>query len=140
MVSLPPSGVRTLADVRRVLIVDDALDSAELLALVLQAAGCDTRIAHDGPSALLLSLDFLPDFAFLDIGLPGMDGFELARALRRVPQLAACRLFALTGYGPHDVADSSIFDLFLTKPVDPTVLIRLVARPPRDADESAASG
>jgi CheY-like chemotaxis protein len=87
---------------RRVLVVDDNPDAAELLAETLVAAGHDVRTAGDGPSALEIVETFAPDIAFLDIGLPTMDGYELAGRLRRVPSLAHAPLVAVTGYAQDD--------------------------------------
>src|SRR5437868_6398658 len=92
------SGTRNLSEVRRVLIVDDNHDSAELISLVLEREGHETRVAHDAAEAIPLAIQFRPNLAFLDIGLPGMDGFELLSALRCKPELAACKFIAVTGY------------------------------------------
>jgi signal transduction histidine kinase len=104
---------------RRVLVVDDNLDAAELLAEVLRSRGHTAMIAHDGPAALHLSSNFLPEVALLDIGLPVMDGYELARKLRE--QFAGVRLIAVTGYGQEADrarAMAAGFDVHLIKPVD----------------------
>ncbi|MEP6862278.1 MAG: ATP-binding protein [Deltaproteobacteria bacterium] len=109
----------------RVLVVDDNTDAASLLADVLTAYGHDVQVAHSGPDALLGLASFTPDAALLDIGLPVMDGYELARALHaRLPGL---KLVALTGYGqPDDRARSSAagFDAHLVKPVSIANLTR----------------
>jgi signal transduction histidine kinase len=105
----------------RVLVVDDNRDAAEMLADVLGAAGYVACVAFDGPEALRLALDFRPELAVLDIGLPVMDGYELGRRLRELPALAGVRLVALTGYGqPADRERSrrAGFDEHLTKPVE----------------------
>jgi signal transduction histidine kinase len=86
----------------RVLVVDDNPDAAELLEEALADAGHEVRTVGDGPSALQLVETFVPDIAFLDIGLPVMDGFELAGLLRRVPSLADTALVAITGYAQED--------------------------------------
>ncbi len=104
---------------RRVLIVDDNEDAAGLLSDLLEAMGHTTRVAHDGPTALRIVESFVPHLAVLDIGLPIMDGYELARRLRaRVGD--AAKLVALTGYGQdadrQRAADAS-FDAHLVKPV-----------------------
>ena len=104
----------------RVLVVDDNEDAADSLAALLGALGHTTRIAHDGPEGLRLAGEFRPDLAFLDIGLPGMSGYELARALRQAPQLANTVLIALTGWGARSDQQQSQeagFDQHLTKPV-----------------------
>jgi CheY-like chemotaxis protein len=104
----------------RVLIVDDNRDAAVLLGELLETYGCQTVIAHDGPSALAATERFVPEIAILDIGLPVMDGYELAGHLRRDPRLAGVRLIAVTGYGQtHDRERSrdAGFDAHLVKPV-----------------------
>jgi signal transduction histidine kinase len=105
---------------RRVLIVDDNADGAELLAMSLEQLGCVTRVAHDGPSALRAAEEFDADVALLDIGLPVMDGYELARRLRELPSFARTRLVAVTGYGQDADRRRSRdagFDAHLVKPV-----------------------
>jgi CheY-like chemotaxis protein/nitrogen-specific signal transduction histidine kinase len=104
-----------------VLIVDDNEDAAELLAECLAEFGHRTRIAHDGPAALRVVQDFTPDVAVLDIGLPVMDGYELALRLRQHPGLGEVRLLALTGYGQASDRQRSRtagFDAHLVKPID----------------------
>jgi signal transduction histidine kinase len=83
----------------RILVVDDNEDSAEMLADALIGKGYDTRVAHDAPAALRLAAEFSPHVAFLDLGLPVMDGYELASHLRGLPGLAGLRLIAVTGHG-----------------------------------------
>ena len=83
----------------RILVVDDNEDAAQLLAEALEQRGYPTRVAHDAPTALRLAAEFSPEIAFLDLGLPVMDGYELAAHLRALPALAGLRLIALTGYG-----------------------------------------
>jgi len=105
----------------RVLIVDDNEDGAEMLSIILSQKGYDTRVAHDAPRALQIAASFKPVTAFIDIGLPVMDGYELATRLRAMPSLAGIRLIALTGYGQE--ADrrrgrEAGFDEHLVKPVD----------------------
>lgn len=103
----------------RVLVVDDNEDAAELLATVIEAMGHVTRIAHDGDTALEMAASFQPQVAVLDIGLPDMDGYELARRLRARGSLP--RLIALTGYGQErDKLESSSagFEQHIVKPVD----------------------
>jgi CheY-like chemotaxis protein len=110
-----------------VLIVDDNHDSAELIALVLGREGHETRVAHDPREAIPLALQFRPNMAFLDIGLPVMDGFELLRLLRAMPELARCKFVAVTGYEElaHSAGDSG-FDAHLVKPIDLSALVALV--------------
>jgi CheY-like chemotaxis protein len=118
---------RTLsASPRRVLVVDDNVDAAELLADLVRAAGHEVELAHDGPQALRALDTFRPDVGILDIGLPVMDGYELAARLReRLP----VRLAALTGYGQdHDRARSQAagFEAHFVKPVAPDQLLAYI--------------
>jgi CheY-like chemotaxis protein len=104
----------------RVLVVEDDDDVAETIAEVLESKGCDTRVAHDAATALTLAVEFLPAVAFVDIGLPVMDGYELATRLRALPALAGIRLVALTGYGTasdRERARQAGFDDHVVKPV-----------------------
>jgi signal transduction histidine kinase/DNA-binding response OmpR family regulator len=122
----PPVGVAALVDPAtatsaRVLVVDDNVDAAEMLAGVLDAGGYTTRIAHDGPSALSAALEFRPQVAVLDIGLPVMDGYEVAQRLRSEPGLTGLRLVAVTGYGQasdRERTSAAGFAAHLVKPVD----------------------
>jgi PAS domain S-box-containing protein len=117
-------------DLRRVLVVDDNADAAELLSTMLEFLGHQTRVAHDGPAALKLVESFVPDFAVLDIGLPVMDGYELAQKLRELPTLRALRLVALTGYGQEADRQRSAeagFDAHLVKPIQIGLLEALLA-------------
>jgi CheY-like chemotaxis protein len=109
---------------RRILIVDDNVDAAELLQDVLVAFGHDVTIAHDGPTALKLVAELPADatieLALLDIGLPVMDGYELAQQLRRLPGLGELKLIAVTGYGQdadRRRAGAAGFNRHLVKPV-----------------------
>jgi len=115
---------------RRVLVVDDNEDAAEMLAEMLRAEGHVTRVAYDGPTALQLVADgFRPELAILDIGLPVMDGYELAAKLQESLADAAPKMIALTGYGQeHDRARSARagFALHLVKPVTPERLLAFV--------------
>jgi CheY-like chemotaxis protein len=101
-----------------------------MLAEALRLRGHDVRVAHDGPAALTVSAVFRPDVAFLDIGLPVMDGYELAVRLRQQPGLEALRLLALTGYGQESDGERSRaagFDEHLVKPLDLSQLDRLLS-------------
>ncbi len=118
---------------RRVLIVDDNVDGAQSLGLMLRLAGHEVCIAHDGPAALKTASDFRPDVVLLDIGLPEMDGYEVARRLRELPELADTLLVALTGYGQAEDRQrgrEAGFHHYFVKPVDPPVLARLLAHGP----------
>jgi signal transduction histidine kinase len=115
----------------RVLVVDDNLDAGEMLSAVLNELGCETRIAGDGPAALAMVEAFQPHLALLDIGLPGMNGYELARQLRQRPLIAPVRLVAVTGYGQKadiEFALNAGFDEHLVKPVDFEQLQALLLR------------
>ncbi|HVJ26731.1 MAG TPA: ATP-binding protein [Vicinamibacterales bacterium] len=105
----------------RVLIVDDNVDAAEMLAHALGLNGHHTHVAHDGPDALRQAVIARPSVAFLDIGLPVMDGYELAARLRETPGLEGIRLVAVTGYGQESDRQRSAaagFHHHLVKPVD----------------------
>jgi CheY-like chemotaxis protein len=105
----------------RILVVDDNVDSAESLALLLQASGHDVRTAHDGPTALEAALDYRPNVVLLDIGLPRMDGYEVAKKLRQQPFLKNVVLVAMTGYGQDSDRQRSQeagFAHHLVKPAD----------------------
>ena len=105
----------------RVLVVDDNIDAAETLAALLDMMGHATQVGHDGAQALAAAPQFLPQVVFLDIGLPGMNGYEVARALRQMPSSAGAVLIALTGWGAeNDRSQSSAagFDHHLTKPAN----------------------
>jgi PAS domain S-box-containing protein len=109
----------------RILVVDDNEDGAEMLAAALSFKGYETRMAHDGPTALKVAAEFSPDIAFLDIGLPVMDGYELASHLRKLPGLAGVQLIAVTGYGQvsdRERTRDAGFHHHLVKPVDLTAL------------------
>ena len=105
----------------RMLIVDDNRDSADSMALLQQLNGHQTQVAHNGPDALAAAVDFHPEVVLLDIGLPGMDGYEVARQLRQIPELSSAFLVALTGYGSagdREKAREAGFDEHLVKPAD----------------------
>src|ERR1700730_775661 len=116
---------------RRILVADDDVDGAETLAIVLRLAGHDVQVAPDGPSPLKIAADFLPEVVFLDVGMPGMDGFETARQLRQVVVLDKAVLVALTGYGREEDRQRAVqagFDHFLVKPTPPKILTDIAAQ------------
>jgi PAS domain S-box-containing protein len=128
--------VRAEAVVRRVLVVEDNPDGADTLAKLLRVNGHEVRTAVDGPSALKTVGAFQPDVVLLDIGLPGMSGYDVATQLRQLPGMASALLIALTGYGQQRDRDRSReagFDQHLTKPVDHQALLRLLRSPARGA-------
>jgi signal transduction histidine kinase len=120
----------------RVLVVDDNVDAAQSLAMLLRMLGQDVRTAHNGHSALEAISGSMPEIAFLDIGLPGMSGYELARRLRHEPGGDAVLLVALTGWGQAEDRRRSTeagFDHHLTKPADPASLKGLLLQASKPA-------
>jgi PAS domain S-box-containing protein len=118
---------------RRVLVVDDNRDAAQSMAMLLRELGHAVDLAHDGPGAIDAALRNPPDLVFLDIGLPGMDGYEVARRLRAEPALEGVRLVAVTGYGGAADRRSSAeagIDEHLVKPVELEDVIDVLARRP----------
>jgi len=110
---------------RRILIVDDNTDSARTMSILQSRRGHVTRTAFTGPDALAVAAEFLPEAVLLDIGLPGMDGFEVARRLRAMPALPGVFLIAMTGYASAEdllAARQAGFDEHLVKPVDLNLL------------------
>jgi CheY-like chemotaxis protein len=105
----------------RILVVDDNRDAAETLTMALDLFGCETRVAHTAADALAMAAGFLPQVALLDIGLPDMNGYELARRLRASPGGGAMTLVATTGWGQEKDRQRAFdagFDHHLTKPLD----------------------
>jgi PAS domain S-box-containing protein len=134
----PDGGKRAKAAVtHRILVVDDNRDSADSLAMLLRLVGHDVRTAHDGRQALVVAATYRPDLVLLDIGLPGMDGFTVARHLRSQPELAGVVLVALTGYGSDEdrrQAQAAGFNHHMVKPVNFDALNELLsALEPHDA-------
>ncbi len=114
---------------QRVLLVDDNTDSSEPLSLLLQAKGHETRISVEGEEAIAMADEFLPDCVLLDLGLPGIDGYEVARRLRGRPYGAKLTLVALTGWAGKEIrvrAAEAGFDYHLVKPVNLEELERIV--------------
>jgi signal transduction histidine kinase/ActR/RegA family two-component response regulator len=115
---------------RRVLIVDDNNDSADTLAMLLQLQGHDVAVAYNGHKAIEKAREFRPELILLDIGLPGMSGYEVAPALRAVHGVAGATIIAMTGYGQESDrlrTQAAGFDHHLVKPVDPHELARMMA-------------
>jgi signal transduction histidine kinase/ActR/RegA family two-component response regulator len=118
---------------RRILVADDNRDAAESLAMLLEMAGHEVRVAHHGQAALSLAQVFRPDTALLDIGMPDMSGYEVARSLRREAWAENVQLIALTGWGQESDRRRALeagFDHHLIKPVDPDQLAGLIANDP----------
>jgi signal transduction histidine kinase/CheY-like chemotaxis protein len=124
---------------RRILIVDDYPLAAESLMRMLQLGGHDVRVARDGPEAIEEIQTRAPDVVLLDIGLPGMDGYEVAKRIRSLPSMEHLLLIALSGYGQDEDrrrSSAAGFNHHLTKPVDTKTLYHLIA-PPADAGTRA---
>lgn len=122
-----------MSDRVRVLVAEDSKDMALTYAAFLKLAGYQVRLVDDGRAAVEAAVADRPHVAVLDIGLPGMSGFEVAEAIRRQPDLQGVRLIAVTGYGQeHDVrrGREAGFDHYLIKPVDPLELLRLLPTAP----------
>lgn len=121
---------------RRVLVVDDNEDAADSLAMLLMVRGDEVRIAYDGEQAVAAQLDFNPEVVLLDIGLPKLSGYDVARAIRSVRGRDVL-IIAITGWGQEDDrqrARDAGFDHHFTKPVDFEVLLGILDKespPPR---------
>jgi CheY-like chemotaxis protein len=113
-----------------VLVVDDNVDAATSLAMLLRLQGHDVQVAHSGLTALRMMTHRRPDMVFLDIGMPEMDGYEVARRIRETPGLEHTILAALTGWGQQEdrrrTAEAG-FNHHLVKPLEPTLLESLLA-------------
>ena len=115
----------------RVLVVDDNHDAADTLAMLLEMMGHDVKTANDGLEAIKVAKSELPQVVLLDIGMPGMNGYDVARKLREQPETRGVVLVAMTGWGQdEDRARSKEagFDHHLVKPVEPSVLSTLLAQ------------
>lgn len=123
---------------RRVLLVDDNVDFVSTLKILLSTMGHDIRIAHDGVTAQSVAREFQPEFAFLDIGMPGMNGYDLARHLRQSPETANAILVAVTGWGQdkdRQLSKSAGFNHHLVKPVELSQVMEIIeagVTPPND--------
>jgi PAS domain S-box-containing protein len=128
----PPTAPRPGGGPLRVLVVEDNRDAAETLRVLLGLLGHDVEVVHSGPEGVEAARRRPPEVVLCDIGLPGLDGYGVARALRQEPATAGARLIAVTGYGSDEDRRRSReagFDLHLTKPVDPADLQPLLTRP-----------
>jgi CheY-like chemotaxis protein len=116
---------------RKVLVVDDNADAADSLAVLLRLLGHEVRVAHDGPAALAAAAGGWPEVVLLDLGMPGMDGYEVARRLRADPATAGAVIAALTGWGQDEDRRRSKeagFDHHLVKPADLGALQQILVR------------
>jgi signal transduction histidine kinase/CheY-like chemotaxis protein len=127
----------------RVLCVDDNVDACTSLAMMLQLSGHEAVTANDGPAALATAASYQPDIVLLDIGLPGMDGYEVCKRLRAEPKFTGLLIVALTGWGQEEDrrrSQEAGFDLHVTKPIDPQYLeevLRTNGRPRRETAQAA---
>ncbi|MBI4500344.1 MAG: response regulator [Gemmatimonadetes bacterium] len=118
----------------RVLVVDDHRDTADSLAQALVLSGYSAQAAYDGASALKFAREFRPHVAMLDIGMPVMDGYELARRLRATPETSATHLIAFTGYAEEllrrhtEAGGQAGFEQYLVKPVDIAQVVAAIRR------------
>ncbi len=113
----------------RVVIIDDNQDAADTMSMLVQQLGGSARVAHDAPSGLSAIQDFQPDIVFLDIGMPGMDGYETCRRIRQQPSPRHIVVVAVTGWGQSQDKQRALdagFDAHLTKPVDPSTLAHVL--------------
>ena len=118
-----------LPDQRKVLVVDDNRDAASSLARFLQLKGHDVRVAHDGVEAIGVNDEFAPHAILLDLGMPGMDGYEACRRIRNAARGQNVRVIAITGWGQEEdrrKAAMAGFDLHLVKPVNPDTLLQVL--------------
>lgn len=125
------------ASLKRVLIIDDNVDAAETLAMLIEFGGHSVATANDGHSGLSMAESFNPDLIFLDLGMPGISGYSVALAMRRITGLANVTIVAVTGWADHQAKTMAVaagFDCHLTKPVHHDVIMKLV-----NADDSSST-
>jgi two-component system CheB/CheR fusion protein len=123
----------------RVLVIDDNVDAAQSLGMLLRLSGQDVVVAHEGATALQRALEHRPQLVLLDIGMPGMDGYEVCRRLRQQPVTQKAVVVALTGWGQEEDRLRSLqagFDHHFVKPVDWVTLGKLLA----GLDEESKTG
>ena len=117
----------------KILIIEDHADTADSMRVLLRLLGHEVHVARSGPEGVEEAIAWEPEVVLSDIGLPGLDGYEVARILRQVAGTRRSRLIAISGYSGDEVKDRCRevgFDLHLTKPIDPTVLETLLLSPP----------
>src|SRR5690606_19454389 len=113
----------------RILLVDDNVDFVTTMATLLSTMGHDVLVAHEGKEALKIAGKFAPEFAFLDIGMPGMNGYDLARKLRQLPEITHCVLVAVTGWGQEkdrELSRAAGFNHHLVKPVELAQVLEVI--------------
>ena len=122
---------------QRVLVVDDNVDAADVISLLLESAGCDVRTVYEGEAAIREVEAFRPEVALVDLGLPDLDGRDVCRRMRSLPWGPRMVIIALTGWGRDDDRLSTTlagFDHHLLKPVDPDALVRLLGELTRPSE------
>ena len=125
-----PGAIKPAPKSFRILVVDDNHDSALSQAMMLSIMGHETRTAHDGESAVAAAESFLPDVVLLDIGLPKLNGYEVAQRIREKPWGASMFLIAVTGWGQEEDRQRSTevgLNVHMVKPVEPAALEKLLA-------------
>ena len=126
-----PDNARSPAFGLRILLAEDNVDSADTLRLLLELSGHEVEVARDGNEAIAAARRRVPDLMLCDIGLPGMSGYDVARALRAEPALSGMRMIAITGYGTSRDREAALeagFDGHFAKPIEPMVLMAELAR------------
>lgn len=126
----PPSGAAATTKPKRVLVIEDNRDAADTLQMLLQLLGHEVHVAYTGPDGVQAAIERHPDIIISDIGLPGLDGYGVAREVRHNPATAGAKLIAVTGYGDEEArrrAQESGFNYVVTKPAEPAVLMQLLA-------------
>ena len=119
---------------RRVLVVDDTADAADTTAALFKVAGCVTRAVYSGDEALAEIVEFKPDIVLLDIGMPGVDGYDVCRQIRSLAEGKSFFVVAITGWGQDDdrrKTHEAGFDAHLVKPVAPDALLHLIEHAPK---------
>jgi len=116
---------------RRILLVDDAVDDVQMLAELLNHLGQEARAVVDGTQALAIVSSFAPDVVILDLDMPGLDGFEVAQALKQMPGLEKMGVFALSGWADESVRERCLqlgFDRFFCKPIPANQILKALAK------------
>ena len=122
--------IRLQVCAKRALVIDDNPDVTDMLAIVLHRAGYEVSAVHSASSALVSALTKHFDVIISDIGMPGMDGYELARALRELPEYRTTPMIAVTGFAMYDDRDRALqagFNAHLSKPIDPLALTQALS-------------